>query len=175
MSPSRPIFLTWYRYMPVMPTRARAPISIFKELRIAHSAGWTPATVSGGWFSWTAMKMVPAATAARPADRVSVVGVTFMSGPVSSVLAKDSGCLEPRGRPCDPASHDDVTDMVICELSSLLDPRPRHRKAWPAGGMSSPRTGDRRCNPRLAGPDGCRGDDQHRAQGGAAGSRARGP
>src|SRR3954451_3706399 len=61
--------------MPVIPTRARAAIKIFRELRIAHSAGWTPATVSGGWFSWTAMKMAPAATAARPADRVNVVGV----------------------------------------------------------------------------------------------------
>src|SRR3954466_11471187 len=65
--------------MPVIPTRARAAIRIFRELRIAHSAGWTPATVSGGWFSWTAMKMAPAATAARPADRGSVVGVMSMA------------------------------------------------------------------------------------------------
>src|SRR3954454_1277634 len=47
-SPRTPIFLTWYRYMPVMPTRARAGIRIFKELRIAHSAGWTSATVNLG-------------------------------------------------------------------------------------------------------------------------------
>ena len=35
--PSTPIFVVWHRYTPVMPTRARAAMIIFKELRAVTS------------------------------------------------------------------------------------------------------------------------------------------
>ena len=65
-----------------MPTRARAAISTFRELRTAHSVVVTAATSECGWLIWTPMKITPAATAATPADRMRVVGVMVMSVPV---------------------------------------------------------------------------------------------
>ena len=74
---------TWFRYMPVMPTRARAAISTFSESRTSTSVVWMEVAFSCGWLIWTPMKMAPAAAAARPAHRVRRFGVMVMSGPFS--------------------------------------------------------------------------------------------
>ena len=63
-----------------MPTRARAAISTFRELRTAISVVVMEVASRWGWLIWTPMKISPAATAATPADRVRVVGVMVMSG-----------------------------------------------------------------------------------------------
>ena len=65
-----------------MPTRTRAAISTFKELRTAHSVVVTAVTSACGWLIWTPMKISPAATAATAAPRMRVVDVMVMSASV---------------------------------------------------------------------------------------------
>src|SRR6478609_3823871 len=113
-SPSRPIWRTWRRYIPVMPASARVAIAIFMPWRTFHCVLWTKSTVISGCLTWTAMNNVPAATAARPAARVSFVVVISM---VSSMSAGVRGCCfgtapKPTRTPGRRASPDDVTGGV---------------------------------------------------------------
>ena len=85
--PSTPTCFTWRRYMPVMPTSARAAISTFSELRTAHSVVSTEVTSEWGCLIWTPMKISPAAMAATPAARLRVAGVGVMS--VALLLVRD--------------------------------------------------------------------------------------
>ena len=123
-SPSTPIWRTWRRYIPAMPASARVAIAIFMPWRTFHCVLWTKSTVISGCLTCTAMNSVPAATAARPAARVSFVVVISM---VSSMSAGVRGCccgtaLKPRNQRGDPASPDDVTGWV--RSSAVSSPWP---------------------------------------------------
>src|SRR4051794_31894006 len=100
--------------MPVMPTSARAAISTLNESRTVTSVLWIEMAFSCGWLIWTPMKMAPAATAARPAHRVSRFGVIVMSGTLLGLVRGRcrGGYLEGRKAQAVPASPHDVTDDV---------------------------------------------------------------
>src|SRR5688572_4685281 len=113
MSPRSPFRRTWLRYMPVMPTRASAAISTFSALRTTTSVVVTEVASRCGWPMLTPMKIAPAATAAAPAPRVSVVGVMVMSGSsIRGSVADAAGCQEPRDHQGGRASPDDVIGDV---------------------------------------------------------------
>ena len=76
-----------------MPTSARVAIAIFMPWRTFHCVLWTKSRVISGCLTCTAMNRVPAATAARPAARVSFVVVICMTASV--------GCGRPRRVPGD--------------------------------------------------------------------------
>ena len=61
-------------------------MTTLRELRTAHSVVVTEATSMAGWLIWTPMNSSPDRTAATPAARVRVVGVTVMSGSFVRVL-----------------------------------------------------------------------------------------
>src|SRR4030095_11506865 len=100
--------------MPVMPASARAAISTFRELRTAHSVVSTFVTSECGWLIWTPMKISPAATAATPAARYSVLGVMVMSAPCRVGPRRSLRRYQQRRkRQGDPASpHDVIGDVT---------------------------------------------------------------
>src|SRR3954454_16252126 len=62
-----PALRCWRRYIPVMPARASAAITVLAQLRATH---WVVSVVNAslpGWPIWTAMKMDPATAAAAAA------------------------------------------------------------------------------------------------------------
>ena len=78
--PRMPALRYWRRYMPVMPARASAIMTILAVSRTTH---WWVSVVkvsAAGWPIWTAMKMDPATAAATPADLVRPVAVMGMAG-----------------------------------------------------------------------------------------------
>ena len=77
-----------------MPASARVAIAIFMPWRTFHCVLWTKSTVISGCLTCTAMNNVPAATAARPAARVSfVVVISMVSSRVLGSAAAAAGLL----------------------------------------------------------------------------------
>ena len=74
-----------------MPASARVAIAIFMPWRTFHCVLWTKSTVISGCLTCTAMNSVPAATAARPAARVSFVVVISMTSSVFPVPGAGAG------------------------------------------------------------------------------------
>src|SRR5689334_13738138 len=61
-----------------MPTRKRRHMAVFRGVMMAQAAVETDATTSGGWIGWMAAKMIPAAIAARPVQRMICAAVGFI-------------------------------------------------------------------------------------------------
>src|SRR4051794_19891907 len=101
--PRTPFRRIWLRYMPVMPARARAHMSTFNESRTSTFVVLIEVAFNCGCPIWTPMNTTPAATAAAPADRMSEVGVTVMSGLLDPALR---GGRQGEAVTC---SHDSVT------------------------------------------------------------------
>src|SRR3712207_801719 len=96
-----------------MPASAKATITIFRELRTAHSVVVTLLTSECGWLIWTPMKISPAATAATPAARKRVVDVMAMSGSLSGgPWRAPRVCLQGKKGRGDLTSPHDVIDDV---------------------------------------------------------------
>ena len=53
-------------------------MAVFNRVMMAHASVVTDATTSGGWIGWMPAKMIPATTAARPAQRMRLEAVGFM-------------------------------------------------------------------------------------------------
>ena len=62
------------------------------QLRTTHSVVSAEATSIGGWLTWTAMKMAPAATAAAPAARVRAEEVMVMSSSLVVLVGCRTRC-----------------------------------------------------------------------------------
>src|SRR5215204_1414670 len=81
--------------------------------RTFHCVLWTKSTVISGCLTCTAMNNVPAATAARPAARVSFVVVISMTSSVFPVPGAGARAgSEPTKRRGDATSPDDVIGWV---------------------------------------------------------------
>src|SRR5918999_2938291 len=64
--------------MPAMPMRKRRHMANFREIMIVHAPVVTDERTSGGWIGWIPAKMIPATTAANPAQRMSFEAVIFL-------------------------------------------------------------------------------------------------
>src|ERR1044072_912168 len=117
--------------MPVMPARASAAMSVLSTLRTAQSVVVTEASSMGGVWISPPMNSRPDTTAAMPAARVRVVGVTVMSGSFRHFAAVPRGISDGRNERGDRTSHDDVTGWGR-SLHQAAFPRAQHRGA-PAG------------------------------------------
>ena len=53
-------------------------MAVFNEVTIAHVLVVTDERTSGGWIGWMAIKMIPAAIAGKPAQRMSFEVVSFI-------------------------------------------------------------------------------------------------
>src|SRR5262245_21532877 len=67
-----------------MPTRKRRHIAVFRGVMIAQALVVTDATTSGRWIGWMTAKMIPAAIAARPVQRMICAAVGFICASPSS-------------------------------------------------------------------------------------------